>query len=411
MRRTAILMGLAVLTLLATAISMDAVEVWTGTYGDARDDMAFDVVLLDDGGYLLAGESIIEYEPSMVSRAILLRLDAQGDVVWEKTYGEDRSGSLRSLLTLEEGGFAATGMIQSADGDDSEVFLLRVDADGNELWSESYGTPLDEGANTVRRTSDGGFVLIANSVDPNDIVADPGAAGYAGAAGRANVYLVRTDADGYEIWSRRYESDENTISAGGYVSDDGGIVILRYVLHYPVDDNDIVLFKVDAGGNDVWSHTWVEGKASGYCLAAAQDGGYIISGSRSFPEDPGREKSDALLIKVDAAGHELWSTTYGEPDLVETAHSVLETRDGNIVCIGWQEQDLYRWTDNILLAGFDGEGEPLWQELIRSNAHNLHEGLVEHPDGTLVVAGSASRPSRSFRIQLLKIDISDAGNE
>jgi len=410
MRRTAILAGLTVLALLAAVFGTNAVEVWTKHIKIGLDDFAHDVTLLDDGGYLLAAETALQYEPTILMDGLLLRLDAAGTTIWEKTYGGDRSASLYSLLELEEGGFVVSGMVQSADGDDSDAFLLRVDADGNELWSRSYGTQLNEGARTVVRNSDGGFFLIGNSIDPNDIVANPGAAGYAGAAGRGNVFVVRTDANGNEIWSRRYESELNTLASGGRTTDDGGAIILAYILYYPVEDNDTVLFKIDSEGNEVWTRTWEEGKSSGYSLAPTSDGGCAISGILSYPEDPAYEKSQAMLIRVDAEGNELWSATYGDSDRVETAHSVLEMSDGRILCIGWQEQDLYSWTDDILLAAFNREGEMLWQEVIDSYYHNLHEGFVEHPDGSLVVAGAASRPGRSFLIQLLKIDISEAGD-
>lgn len=392
-----------VLLVFGVASMAVAVETWTKTFGTGVDNMGHDV-LLEDGGYLIVGDTVTQHEPVMIGRLLLLRLDAEGEIVWERTYGGDRSCTGQSLLAKEDGGYMIAGTIESETGSDLDVYLLCVDEEGAELWSRTFGTPLDEFGGRLLGTAEGGYVIVGNSVDRDDVVADPGAAGYAGFAGRSNAYIIRTDAEGHEIWSRRFETDDNVIASGGAMAADGGIVVLTYVLHYPVDDNDIRLFKLDGNGNEIWSRTWEEGKASGYDLAATSDGGFLISGLRSFPEDLARAKSDALLLKVDSEGNEIWLTTYGEPDMVETAHVVTETADGSYVCAGWQERDLYTWGDDILLAAHDRNGGLLWESVTRSAAHNIHEQILEHPDGSYVIVGSAARPGRSFHIQLLKID-------
>jgi hypothetical protein len=379
-------------------------EPWIQTYGSGLDTLAHDVLLLDGGGYLIVGETAADSGQEGLVHLLLMRLDEDGDVVWERTYAEGRASSGAAVLAASDGGYVVAGTIQSGDGDDADIYLLRVDAEGTERWSQSFGTPRNEFGGRLLETADGGFVIVGNSVDPNDVVADASAAGYAGFDGRSNVYVVRTDAGGNEIWSRRYATEDNVIASGGAIAADGGIVVLSHALYYPIDDNDIRLFKVDGDGNEIWSRTWEEGKASGYDLIATSDGGFLISGMRSFPEDPARAKSDALLIKVDSEGNEIWLATYGEPDMVETAHAVTETADGGYVCVGWQEHDLYTWTDDILLAAHDRDGGLLWESLTRSATHNTHARILEHPDGSYVIVGSASRPGRPFRIQLLKID-------
>jgi len=399
----ALVTTVAVLACLATAAVAIGSEMWIGTYGSGLDAMGHDVLLLDDG-YLVVGGTVTQYEPTMVGRLLLLRLSTEGELVWERAYGGDRSCTGQSLIATDDGGYLVVGTIESEVGSDLDVYLLCVDEDGTELWSRSFGTLLDEHGGRLLHTSDGGYVVVCNSVDQDDVVADPGAAGYAGFAGRSNAYIVRIDAEGREIWSRRYETDENVIASGCAMADDGGIVVLSYVLHYPIEDNDIRLFKIDEDGDEIWSRTWEEGKASGYDLVSTSDGGFLISGARSFPEDPSYEKADALLIKVDGSGNEIWLTAYGEPDMVETAHVVTETANGHYVCVGWKERDLYTWTDDILVIAFDRYGGLLWENVARTVKHNIHEGLAQHSDGSFVVVGSASQPGRPFRIQLLVID-------
>jgi len=266
---------------------------------------------------------------------LLLRLNAAGDVVWEKTYSADRASSGAALLAASDGGFLVVGTIQSDDGDDAGICLLRIDDEGEELWSsKAFGTPRHEFGGRLLETADGGYMIVGNSVDLDDVVADPGAAVYAGFAGRSNPYLVRTNVEGNELWSRRHETQDNVIASGGAIAGDGGIVVLSYALHYLLDDNDVRLFKLDGAGDELWSRVWEERKTSGCDLLAASDGGYLISGMQAFPEAPERAKADALLIHVDADGNELWAATYGEADMIETTHAVTETADGQYVCVG-----------------------------------------------------------------------------
>jgi len=374
------------------------------TYGDGLDDLASDGLLLDDGGIVIVGETIVAFEPEMTRHMLLLRLDAEGQLLWTRTYGGDRSSSGHAVSAESDGGFIVSGAIQSELGDDSDVYLLRVDSDGNELWSRTFGTPLNEVGGRVAGCESTGYWIVGNSVDPNDVVADPSAAGYAGFAGRSNIYVVRTDGQGHELWSRRMESEANTIAFGSASADDGGIVILSSILYYPVNDNDIVLTKLSSDGDEPWSRSWTAASASGYQIIATSDGGFAMSGVRSVPGDPFREKADALVIKVDADGSEMWSATYGDENLVETAHAIAETADGGFVSCGWQTPDLFTPGDDILIAAFDRSGALLWEDLTPSLAHNLHARIFQRSDGSYVIAGSAARPGQSFRIQRIEID-------
>ena len=385
------------------------IETWTRTYGDGFDRMAHDVLVLDTG-YLLVGDSVAD--ASGVVHLTLMRLDDDGEVIWERTYAEGRASSGGALLAAPDGGFVIAGTIQSDDGDDADIWLLRVDEDGTELWSRIFGTSRDEFGGRLLAAANGDYIIIGNSVDPSDIVADASAAGYAGFDGRSNAYIVRTDQSGNELWARRYDTEGNVIASGGAIDDDGGIVVLSHALYYPIDDNDLRLFKLDGDGKETWSRAWEEGKASGYDFVATSDGGYLISGMQAFPEDPQREKSDALLIKVDRDGRELWSATFGEPSKIETAHAVMETFDGQYVCVGWQTQAFSTQNDNIYLVGFDKDGSLLWESVTPTAKHNMHEAIVQHPDGSLVIAGSSTLRGRTFRMQLIKAmppDSSDAG--
>jgi len=398
-----VVIGIAVLVMAAAATAAGSLRITT--YGNGLDDLASDALLLEDGGMIIVGDTIVAYEPEIIRHILLLRLDADGQLLWTRTYGGDRPSSGHGITADGTGGFTVSGAIR-AENEDSEMVLLHVDSDGNELWSRTFGTPRDEVGGRVVGCERDGYWVVGNSVDPNDVVADPGAAGYAGFAGRSNIYVVRTDGQGHELWSCRIESESNTIAFGS-VSVDDGIIILSGLLQYPADDNDILLTKLNIDGDEIWSKTWAAGSALGYSLIATSDGGYVISGLRSFPSNPALVESDALLIKVDMDGNDEWLVTYGQSHRVESADIVTETTEGSFVSCGWQTPDLFTPGDDILIAAFDRSGVRLWEELMPSSAHNIHARIFQKPDGSYAIVGSARQPGESFRIQLIEIDPHD----
>ena len=398
--------AIAVAIVLLMAVVAHAGSPRIMTYGEGFNDLASDALPLDDGGMIIVGETVVALEPEIIRHMLLLRLDAYGHLLWTRTYGGDRSSRGHGVSACGADGFIVSGAIQSVDSDDFDVYLLRVDSDGDELWSRTFGTPLNEVGGRIIGSESTGFWIVGNSVDPNDVVADPSAAGYAGFAGRSSIYVVRTDGRGRELWSRRMESEANTIAFGSAASDDA-IVILSAVLHYPANDNDILLTKLSIDGDAIWSKTWMMGNALGYSITSATGGGYLISGLRSLSGGSAPMKSDALLVKVDMHGNEEWLVTYGEADQVEAADTVTETTDGGFVCCGWQTPDLHTPGDDILIAAFDRSGVLQWEELLPSSAHNLHARIFQHSDGSLVIVGSSRQPGQPFRIQRIEVDPPD----
>jgi len=400
--RSALAVGIA----LVMAAGAHAESPQVMMYGEGLHDLASDALLLDDGGIVVVGETVVALEPEVVRHTLLLKLDAEGHLLWSRTYGGDRSSRGHGVLACDGGGFMVSGAIQSEDAADFDVYLLRVDSDGNELWSRTFGTSFDEVGGRLVECGGAGYWIVGNSVDPNDVVADSSAAGYAGFVGRSNIYVVHTDLQGRELWSHRMESNANTIAFGSAPADDS-IIILGGILHYPANDNDILLTKFNIDGDVVWSRTWTAESALGYSIISTTDGGCLISGLRSPAGGSVLTASDALLIKVDRNGNEAWLTVYGEPDRMETADTVTETADGCFVTCGWQTPDLYTSGDDILLAAFDRSGALLWEDLLPSAAHNLHVRIFQCSGGSHVIVGSARQPGQPFRIQRIKIDPHD----
>jgi hypothetical protein len=323
--------------------------------------------------------------------------------LWEKTYdgpGYERGGT---IYPAPDGGLMIAGVTTSSGAGDMDAYLIKVDQEGNELWSQTFGGPLDEMA-TAWQLPDGGYIVGGNIVDPNDIVVDdPGAAGYGGFAGRSNIYLSRTDSQGNELWTRTFGGENNIMASSALPTDDGGFVILATIMYYPEGGDDIYLLKVDENGDEVWSYTWDQDSTSAYEVVETADGGYLISGSYATSDDPAHPGADYLFIKVDSEGHELWSSIFGDPDMIDYGHVLAATDDGGFVAAGELEKDYYSWDADTALVKIDAHGQLLWERVFDTSAHSMFSTLFQHPDGGYVIAG-ASYTGRGFNIFLTKTD-------
>jgi hypothetical protein len=375
---------------------------WIRVYRADQDNVCDDVLMADDGGYYLVGTTNLEFEPERRGDTYLIRTDAAGQVLWVKAYGGDGyEGGMAIVQTSE--GLLLSGATNSADSEGMDILLTMVDRDGNQLWTKTFGGPLDE-MGVALPLDDGGYVLGGNVVDPDDFVVDPGTAGYGGFEGRSNIYLARIDADDNEVWSRAFGGENNVLATAGLLSSDGGVLALGTILYFPDSGDDIYLVKVDENGDEVWSRTWEEGSMNAHDLIQTSDGNYLISGAYAPLDDSGETKPDYLFIKVDPEGNEIWRSTFGDPEMIDRALALAETMDGGYVTMGDKSRGYHSGDDvGIALVKIDANGQFLWEEVIETSAHSMLSTILQHPDGGYVVAGSIMG-TYSFNPLLIKTD-------
>ncbi|MCP4542202.1 MAG: PQQ-binding-like beta-propeller repeat protein [Chloroflexi bacterium] len=378
------------------------IDTWFKTYGGDRNDVCDDVLLTDDGGYLLMGTTNLQFQPVRRGDVYLIKTDAAGKVLWEKTYEREGYQGGQTVFHTSDGGLLISGGALSPDTNGMDVFLMKLDQDGNELWFKTVGGPLDEIAG-ARQMDDGTYILVGNIVDPDDFVTDPGTAGYGGFEGRSNIYLAKLDANGNEIWSNAFGGENNVLITGGVQTPDGGGLLLATILYFPEsNDEDIWLLKVDGDGNEVWSRTWKEGTIGARDLVQTDDGNYLITGSHS-PGGEGDSNEDFVFIKIAPDGNELWTSTFGDPEMIDYGMVLAETMDGGYVAAGERVVDNYTWDADISLVKIDESGQLLWEQIIETNAHCMFGTILQHPDGGYVIAGSAFN-GRAFDMFVIKTD-------
>ena len=256
---------------------------WTRTYGGSDDDRGFSVAQTTDGGYIIVGTTwSFGAGPNDV---YLIKTDAYGDTLWTRTYGgKDHGDWGHSVAQTTDGGYIIVGTTFSFGAGGPDIYLIKIDAYGDTLWTRTYGGKIVEFGYSVAQTKDGGYIIAGET--------------WSFGAGAPDVYLIKTNAEGDTLWTRTYGGDRAYSVAQ---TTDGGYIIVGETESIGAGKSDVYLVKTNSEGDILWTRTYGgSGGDRGYSVAQTIDGGYIITGrTKSF----GASKMDVYLIKTDSLGY------------------------------------------------------------------------------------------------------------
>jgi len=288
---------------------------WTKTFGGAYYDECRSVHQTTDGGYIITG-----YTASLGAGGAdvyLIKTNAAGDTLWTKTFGGTDWEEGQSVLQTTDGGYVITGYTYSFGAGGWDVYLIKTDADGDTLWTRTYGGRDDDCGWSVQQTADSGYII----------------AGYTRSfgAGSYDIYLVRTDARGDTLWTRTLGGAQEDFGRSMQQTSDGGCIVVGSTTSYGAGSADVYLIRTNANGDTLWTKT-IGGREGDGASSVQQtfDGGYIIAGgTSSFGEG-----CDVYLINTDANGDTLWTKAFGGGDGDGTG-SVRRTSDGGYIVAGY----------------------------------------------------------------------------
>ena len=256
--------------------------------------------------YIPEGEEYI-----ILRGARLIKTDEYGNEIWNRTYGEDFSGS--SVIQTPDGGYIIVGDNSSYGTGKDDIWLIKTDAYGNEIWNATYGGKNNDWGYSVIQSLDGGYVIVGCT--------------WSYGAGKNDIWLIKTDAYGNEIWNATYGGKGYERGYSVIQTSDGGYIIVGYTTSYCAGHYiyNAWLIKTDEYGNEIWNRNFnkyvFRGRSDNYGFSVMQtsDGGYIIVGLSFWLYYDYDHEEYIWLIKTDAYGNETWNRIF---DYEYSEHSV-----------------------------------------------------------------------------------------
>jgi len=288
-------------------------------------------------------------------------------------------------------------------------------------WIKGY---VDVVSYSVAQTNDGGYIVTGGINTPNN---------------RSNAWLLKTDGQGNQEWVNTFGGPEIDGCYAVKQTTDGGYILSGFIGETDTSSGEIWIFKTDIFGTQIWSNTYVSGRAE-YSVQQTTDGGYVISTSSndilkidssgitewSCDYSPhidqifsikqtvdggyimtglityGAPGVDVCTIKVDSIGGVEWIKTYGNNTFFNESRDIEQTTDGGYIIAGTKGI-----TNNTCLAWLlktNNQGDTLWTNIFSEIYSTVAFSVAETTDGGYIVSGGTGIDESTMEILLLKTD-------
>ncbi|MCP4631954.1 MAG: T9SS type A sorting domain-containing protein [candidate division Zixibacteria bacterium] len=328
-----------------------------------------------------------------------------GDTLWTRVYCGDRKEIARSICeTSTKGDYIIAGYTNSSVASCGEDgYLLRIDADGDTVWSHTYGGALDDRFYFIHPTNDGRFLISGCTSSEGDPCGD--------------AYAVLVDSDGSIIWDKSFDKGNQNYDSFkcGIPADSGGFIFCgwtyvgvnvitgtkTHVNRFDYDpllsrtnsncdilsiqNRNIFLVRTDANGDTLWTRMYGgPGFDSAPTIKQTPDGGFIVAVILSEFDS----HMNAGLMKIDANGDILWIRTYGGLGRDE-GYCVQPTSDGGYILSGCKADVEPPYRSNGYLVKTNAIGDTLWTLILGhiTPPSNYIYWIIETSDGGYAFAG------------------------
>jgi hypothetical protein len=402
--------------------------VWQKDIKSSTQDFLSQVTTTIDQQYLITGSSIQSKKLSTETKQNngydfhLVKLNQQGEEVWEKFFTGQNHDFLSATVNTQEGGFLLAGTSYSSKGLDkkddskggSDIWLIRINEFGDELWQKTIGGSSDEEARSVIQTMDLGFFVAGNVQNS--------AKGY----GSKDVLIIRLDKNGKELselilGGKGLDEVEKMVPTkdGGALlgvysrSDAGGS---KKTENY--GEGDYWIIKLSKDGKVEWEKNYGgEGDDHVRTLSITSTG-YLIGGEsrseRSGNKSVGLEEgTDLWLISLDERGEEIWQKSYNFKNRdVLMGMSVLHSSDDKsskgILLGGYTQAEGRIETDDetFWMLYLDQKGNEQWRKHVKGESSKREERLSDiklNRDGSVILAGTSAEELGKENWKIVKL--------
>ncbi len=443
---------------LGTALGLSAQEVvWQKDIKSSTQDFLSQVTTTIDQQYLITGSSIqsnkLQAESSKQNNGYdfhLIKLNQQGEEVWEKYFSGQNHDYLSATVTTQDGGFLLAGTSYSGKGLDkkedskggSDIWLIRINEFGDELWQKTLGSSSDEEARAVIQTTDLGFFVAGNVTtlrQAQDLK------GY----GSKDVLITKLDKDGKElsqlilggkgldevekmiptrdggallgIYSRSSEvrvSGSASAQANSQRSASSTAISQTPKASSNYGEGDYWIVKLDKTGKVEWEKNF-GGKGDDHIRTLALTSNGFIIGGESRSERSGNktvgieEGTDLWLIALNERGDEQWQKSYNfkNRDILmgmSVLHSADDKSSKGILLGGYTQAEgrIQNDDETFWMLYLDQNGNEQWRKHVKGESRQKEERLSDlklNRDGSIVLAGTSAEELGKENWKIVKL--------
>jgi len=317
-------------------------EQWSQIFGGPSSDASYAIIETSTGDFVFTGYS---YSYAHGGNDVwVVKTDSLGNLIWAHNFGGTGSEYGMSIVEADDGGYVIVGSTTSYGAGGTDVYLIKIDSDGNLEWEYTFGGSNDDWAGSIDTVNDGGYIIVGDTKSFGN--------------GDFNVWMIKTDSNGIEEWNRVFGTT-NAHETGYCVkstSDNGYIVSGTS----NVNGNDqALILKTNMSGNVEWNLTLITDDSDIlYSICETDDNNYATVG---YTYTYGAGDKDVWIIKIGNTVNQPpipdFSFTPKKPSANETIQFIDESTDIDGYIINWTwdfgdgqiaygEQVTHQYTDN-----------------------------------------------------------------
>jgi hypothetical protein len=347
-----ILEGGAVLTESTSSFEIIEMVSWGKTYGGQHYDVAYSIQQTQDNGYIMAGETWSFGSGN--SDAWVLKLDAKGNIEWQKTYGAKHHDVAYSIQQTRDRGYIMAGEADAVAQFFGSFWVAKLDERGNIEWQKTYGHGW---ANSIQQTSEDGYIVAGMN--------------------EGDAWVIKLDIKGEIQWQKTYRGMHGDWAHSVKQTSEGGYVVAGMIR------GDAWVIKLNENGETQWQKTYGScGWDAIFSIQQTQDGGYVMASmSSSF----GGRHTDFWVVKLNAGGKIQWQKAYGGSKH-DVAHVIQQTSEGGYIMAGWT-QSFGEGSLDAWVLKLNSSGDIEWQKTYGGSEHDAVHSVQQTSDGGYIVAG------------------------
>lgn len=397
------------LSLCIVAMSQAPVIDWQKSLGGSDNEIIYAIRETSDGGYIAAGYT--ESNDGDITGnngdrdALLIKFAANGSVVWHKTYGGTGAENARSVLQTTEGGYIFTGSTSSANGDVSsnhggnDVWVVKLDSQGAIEWEKTYGGMYGDAGFSIVPAAAGGYVVAGQSNSSDGDLTENN--------GMADCWVFKIDASGTLAWQASFGGSNADYGRTLIETSEGNIVMVGYSdsANGDLTENkgaeDGWIIKLSGTGTLIWQKS-IGGSGADYLwdVIESTDGGYVLTGSTTSTNGDVAANNGSLdtwIVQVDEQGVFEWGHTFGGSE-AEEGYKIVEVSAGNFVVFGTAasangDVSTNQGEIDYWMFAVNAAGTIEWEKTIGGSSWDIALAGALTSDGGFVIAGSTSSNS------------------
>jgi outer membrane protein OmpA-like peptidoglycan-associated protein len=339
------------------------------------------------GSYTNAFDYLSAISNKHGSKIHLVNVDHKADIKFEKSINLENFNKAVSILKTPSNGYFIGGY-----SNNGSLIVLKLDSNGNKLFSKTFGTSNYDNMSKLLLLRDGGVIAIGSSIttrDNRDNLFETG-------LGLNDIFITRFSKDGTKLWSRKYGTQYDDIGIDAAQAKDGSIVVLSKTTN--LEYKNISIMRLSENGDKIWLKEYENQKTiTPYKIIKLRDNNFVIS----LTQENEMHRHQVRLIKFDIQKNILIDK------VIHTAYTsvlkdIKEYSDSIIIGVGYV-QDSYN-TDGLVMF-FDSEFKMLAQEHYGKGNYDVFNGVtVLHNSQVAVVGTHTDDKSQESNMWIMKLN-------